>query len=222
MSGIIRESTDSNLQLLVEDYAPSDTKMIVESSKDQKKWYMNGIFMMAESRNRNNRIYSLHELTQQVNEANKTIKETNGILGELDHPKDRLETNTSLASHVITEMWMNGNNAHGKAMILPTPAGKIVQAILEAGVILGVSSRGTGRVDESGRVSSFVLKTIDIVTTPSAQNAYPEAIHESIDNYRRGKHIKTLAECAMEDVAAQKYLEKEIIGFLNHIKATKL
>lgn len=212
----------SDKMMLFERMLPEQGNLLVESSHDQKDWYMKGIFMTSEKKNRNGRIYTLGEMTEQVDEAMKMIKQTNGLLGELDHPENRLGTALANVSHVITELRMDGNNVRGVAKIINTPSGIIAREILKAGVILGVSSRGTGAVNESnGRVNGFKLNTIDIVTTPSAHDAYPQGIYESLQENAQGKHVISLAEAVIHDEAAQKYLSAEIIRFLSHINATK-
>lgn len=213
----------SDMIVLYEHLTPKEANIITESTIESgnKTLWLNGVFMMAEGKNRNGRIYKVDELTEAVKNANETIKQTNGMLGELDHPADRLSTQLDRVSHVIKELWMDGNNACGRAQILDTPMGLIAQKIIEAKVVLGVSSRGSGQVSESGYVSHFNLNTIDIVTTPSAPNAYPQAIRESIEQAKNGNQILTLAEAAKHDPAAQKYMTNEIMKFLNELNPKK-
>jgi hypothetical protein len=111
-------------------------------------------------------------------------------------------------------MWMNGNDAYGKAKLINTPMGNIAQELLKSGVKIGVSSRGAGNVNESGDVNGFQFITYDIVVTPSAPNAYPGLVYESIDRAKNGNKILTLAEQVRHDPAAQKYFKKEIMAWL--------
>lgn len=141
-----------------------------------------------------------------------TIKTSGGIPGELNHP-DNLAINLANVSHVITELRMDGNYAIGKAKILNTPSGAIARGLLEGGVRLGVSSRGTGNVNE-GTVSDFSLVTVDIVATPSGPGCYPDMVRESMENTK----ILTLAEQVVHDKNAQKYLVKEIFKFFEQLK----
>jgi hypothetical protein len=133
-------------------------------------------------------------------------------MGELSHPAD-LQINLDRVSHAITEMRMDGNNVVGKMKLLKTPCGDIARAIMEGGVRLGVSSRGTGSVGSDGRVSGFQFLTVDVVSVPSAPNAHPDLVREAIETTK----IITLAEAAQHDEAAQKYLKSEIKKFLKSI-----
>ena len=199
--------------LLIEDLVPTECNFIVESSSDSKSMWLNGICMQSSIKNRNGRNYPLTEIASAVDAAKQRIKECNGIFGELDHPQ-ALTINSDRISHVITEMWMNGSDAYGKAKLLNTPMGLIAQELLRSGVKIGVSSRGAGNVNESGDVQGFQFITYDIVITPSAPNAYPGMVYESLDRARNGKQILTLAEQVQQDPAAQKYFKREILKFL--------
>ena len=199
--------------LLCEELAPTECKIIQESSSDNKNMWLNGICMQSSIKNRNGRNYPLSEIAAAVANAKQRIQECNGIFGELDHPQ-ALTINSDRISHVITEMWMNGNDAYGKAKLLNTPMGLIAQELLRSGVKIGVSSRGAGNVNESGDVQGFQFITYDIVITQSAQNAYPGMVYESLVRARNGKQILTLAEQVQQDPDAQKYFKREILKFL--------
>lgn len=201
------------MELLVEELAPTECKVITESSGDGKNMWLNGICMQSSIKNRNGRNYPINEITSAVDNAKQRIKECNGIFGELDHPQS-LNINSDRISHVITEMWMNGNDAYGKAKLLNTPMGHIAQELLRSGVKIGVSSRGAGNVAESGDVNGFQFITYDIVVTPSAPNAYPGLMYESIEHAKNGNKILSLAESLQHDDAAQKYFKQEIMKFL--------
>jgi hypothetical protein len=193
---------------------------IVESKEEDghKNTYMNGIFIQAEQKNQNERVYPLNEIRTAVTSINEKIKSGFSVLGELDHPEE-LTINLDRASHIITEMWMDGNDGYGKLKLLETPMGKIAESMLKSGVKLGVSSRGSGNVDESGHVSDFEIVTVDIVAQPSAPNAYPRAIYESLFNMRGGSVIHETARAASEgDVIASKHLPNEIVKFINDLK----
>lgn len=199
--------------LLVEELQPIECNIIQESSADSKTMWLNGICMQSSIKNRNGRNYPLAEISAAVNNAKQRIAESGGIFGELDHPQT-LTINSDRISHVITEMWMHGNDAYGKAKLLNTPMGLIAQELLKSGVKIGVSSRGAGNVNESGDVNGFQFITYDIVITPSAPNAYPGLVYESLERARNGKQILTLAEQVRQDPAAQKYFKQEIMKFL--------
>lgn len=200
--------------LLVEELSAGEARVIQESSSDGKSMWLNGICMQSSLKNRNGRNYPLSEITAAVQNAQQRIKECNGIFGELDHPQT-LTINSDRISHVITEMWMNGNDAYGKAKLINTPMGNIAQELLRSGVKIGVSSRGAGNVNESGDVNGFQFITYDIVITPSAPNAYPGMVYESLEQAKNGNKILTLAEQVRHDPAAQKYFKKEILNWLS-------
>lgn len=202
-----------SIELLTEELLPTEAKLITESSSDGKTAFLSGIFMQGGVRNKNQRVYPVNEINEAVKIAQVQIKERNGLMGELDHPQS-LTVNLDRVSHVITEMYMDGNNAIGKAKLLNTPMGNIAKELVNSGVGLGVSSRGAGQVNESGDVSGFQFVTVDIVATPSAPNAYPSTIYESLDIAKNGHNIMNLAEAVREDPKAQQYLKKEILNWL--------
>jgi hypothetical protein len=199
--------------VLIETLMPSQAQIIEESSGDGKTHYLSGIFMQADVVNGNQRTYPLAEISSAVESAQKKIQEGMFIAGELNHPAD-LQINLERVSHIITELRMDGNNAVGKMKLLNTPMGMIAKNLLDGGLKLGVSSRGSGSVVE-GKVNGFQFLTIDIVSTPSAPDAYPQSIRESLEIAKNGKSIQTLAEAVIHDQAAQKYLAKEIAAFIN-------
>jgi len=198
-------------QLLIERLLPNEAAL-VESVDNAKNVYLSGRFMVGGEKNGNSRIYPVDEISRVVESAMNTIKTSGGIPGELNHP-DNLAINLANVSHVITELRMDGNYAIGKAKILNTPSGAIARGLLEGGVRLGVSSRGTGNVNE-GTVSDFSLVTVDIVATPSGPGCYPDMVRESMENTK----ILTLAEQVVHDKNAQKYLVKEIFKFFEQLK----
>ena len=120
---------------------------------------------------------------------------------------------------MITQMWMDGANGFGKLKILPTPMGQLVATMLESGVKLGVSSRGSGNVDDmSGKVSDFEIVTVDIVAQPSAPNAYPKAIYEGMMNMRNGHRVLEIAGEAGENQRVQKYLKEQVTRLIKDLK----
>ena len=203
-------------QLLIEEYSNNESFIVCESSEDSKNLFLKGVFMQADIQNRNKRIYPLHEMCRAVASANKMIQENGGIFGEADHPNS-LNININKISHIITELYMDGSNAIGKAKILDTPMGKIVKEISKTGVKYGVSSRGTGQVNEDGIVENFQIVTVDVVVHPSAMGATPSSIYENLQTYRKSEKIITLAESLQLDKAAQKYFSREIESFLKTI-----
>jgi hypothetical protein len=206
--------------MIIEELHPSECKLIQESSNDGKSMWLNGICMQSSIKNRNGRTYPLSEIANAVKSGADRIKESNGIFGELDHPES-LNINLDRVSHVITEMWMNGNDAHGKAKLLNTPMGHIAQELNRSGVKLGVSSRGAGNVNESGDVQGFNFITYDLVATPSAAGATPSTVYESLIHTKAGNKIMTLSEQMQQDPAAQKYFKKEILDWINSMQFQK-
>ena len=195
--------------------------MVVESVKedgDKKSLYMKGIFIQGGVKNANERVYPVSEIESAVNTLNEQITNGNSVLGEVDHPDD-LKINLDRVSHMIVNMWMDGPNGFGKLKILPTPMGQLVSTMLESGVKLGVSSRGSGNVDDgSGRVSDFEIVTVDIVAQPSAPNAYPKAIYEGLMNMRHGHRVLDIAKDAQSDQKVQRYLKDEMFRLIKDLK----
>ena len=200
--------------LLIEELKPSECHLMEEVSPDGKSLWLSGIFMQAGIKNRNGRVYPVTELSTAVEGAYQRIREQNGIMGELDHPPS-LQINLDRVSHVITEIRMQGTDAYGKAKLLNTPMGNIARELIKSGVKVGVSSRGAGNVNEGGDVSGFQFVTVDIVAQPSAPGAYPGSVYESLQQAKNGHNIISLAEEIRNDPAAQKYLKKEILKWLN-------
>ena len=203
-----------NTILLIEELTPNECNLVQESTQDGKTHYLSGIFMQADLKNKNGRVYPLSEIASAVDSAKTRISEQNGIMGELDHPQS-LQINLDRVSHVITELWMQGANAYGKAKLLNTPMGNIARELVNSGVKVGVSSRGAGNVNESGGVTGFQFITVDVVAQPSAPHAFPGSVYESLQYAKNGHNIQTLAEQVRHDEAAQKYLKKEILKWLS-------
>ena len=178
---------------------------------------MKGIFIEGDVRNQNNRIYTKEEIYSAVKSINEKIKGGYSVLGEADHPDD-LNINLDRVSHMITEMDTDGANGIGKLKILPTPMGNICKTLLESGVKLGVSSRGSGNVNESGIVKDFEIITVDIVANPSAPDAYPDPIYERIMNHSRGNVLLDVASATRHDKGAQRYLQEEVTNFIKNLK----
>lgn len=191
--------------------------IIVEGLKGEGELCMKGIFIQGDVRNQNQRVYPLREISNAVNVINEKIHGGLTVLGELDHPEE-LSINLDRVSHMITDMWMDGADGYGTLKIMPTPCGNIAKSLLQAGAKLGVSSRGSGNVAESGEVSDFEIVTVDIVAQPSAPNAYPRTIYESLFNMTGGQRLYNLAEQAVHDKRATKCLQKDIIKFINDLK----
>jgi hypothetical protein len=189
----------------------------IDEANGGKSLYMKGIFIEGDVQNQNGRVYPKDEIHNAVKTLNEKIKKGFSVLGEADHPDD-LNINLDRVSHMITEMDIDGANGIGKLKILPTPMGNICKTLLESGVKLGVSSRGSGNVNESGKVKDFEIITVDIVANPSAPDAYPDPIYERIMNHRRGNVLMDVASAVKHDDRAQRYLQEEVTNFINNLK----
>ena len=188
----------------------------VDNGKGGKSLFMEGIFVQGAKQNQNQRVYPVSEITKAVNSVQGKIDEGFTVLGEADHPDD-LQVNLDRVSHMIERMWMQGSDGYGRLKLLPTPMGQICITLLDNGVKLGVSSRGSGEVDNSGNVSGFEIQTVDIVANPSAPDAYPDPLYEQIMNGKRGNILLDVAAAKTEDDAAQKYLQEEVLKFIESL-----
>jgi hypothetical protein len=188
----------------------------VDNGKGGKSLFMEGIFVQGAKQNQNQRIYPVSEITKAVNSVQGKIDEGFTVLGEADHPDD-LQVNLDRVSHMIERMWMQGSDGYGRLKLLPTPMGQICITLLDNGVKLGVSSRGSGEVDNSGNVSGFEIQTVDIVANPSAPDAYPDPLYEQIMNGKRGNILLDVAAAKTQDDAAQKYLQEEVLKFIESL-----
>ena len=170
---------------LISEYHDSNLQVITEAKKNGKKEYViEGVFMQADKKNRNGRIYERSILEGAVNRYVKEQVNTGRAVGELNHPEGP-GINLDKVSHKITELRFEGSDVIGKASILQTPMGKIVEGLLEGGVKLGVSSRGMGSLEQKNGVmqvkKDFILATVDIVQDPSAPEAFVNGIMEGVD-----------------------------------------
>ncbi len=208
--------------MLRESLSFDQARILVEENEKDKSLYMEGICLQGGIENGNGRIYSVEEISRAVNNVAKQIKDGHSILGELDHPDD-LKVNLDRVSHMITNMWMDGPNGFGKLKILPTPMGNLVSTMLKSGVKLGVSSRGSGNVDDStGKVTDFDMVTIDVVAQPSAPNAYPRAVYEGLMNMRYGHRVLDIARDAATDQKVQQHLKKALTGLIKDLKIQEI
>jgi hypothetical protein len=170
---------------LITEYKETDVQCIVEKKEDGSKSHIiEGIFAMAESKNRNGRVYPKSIMEQAVGKYVDEQVSKNRAVGELNHP-DGPTVNLDKVSHLITDLQMEGNNVMGKARILDTPMGNIVKGLLEGGVQLGVSTRGMGSLEQRNGVmyvkDDFMLNTVDIVQDPSAPQAFVNGIMEGVE-----------------------------------------
>ena len=194
-------------------------QMVVENANEGKDLFMKGICIQGGVRNANQRVYPVNEIGRAVKTLNDQVSGGYSVLGEVDHPEG-LNINLDRVSHMITEMWMDGPNGYGKMKILPTPMGNLVSTMIQSGVKLGVSSRGSGNVSESGNgeVSDFEIITVDVVAQPSAPGAYPTPIYEHLMNARGGMKAYELAQATKHDTKAQKYLKESLINIISRLQ----
>ena len=170
---------------LIAEYIETDLDVIVEKAKNGKRsLIIEGVFMQANKKNRNGRVYERKVLEGAVNKYIKEQVKTGRAVGELNHPEGPT-INLDKVSHKITDLRWEGDDVVGKASILQTPMGKIVEGLLEGGVKLGVSSRGMGSLVQKKGVQhvggDFMLSTVDIVQDPSAPEAFVNGIMEGVD-----------------------------------------
>ena len=207
---------------LKEHLSFTQARVVLESEEaadgSGKTLYMKGICIEGGVRNANERVYPVHEITKAVDTINEQIKTGHSVLGEVDHPDD-LKINLDRVSHMIENMWMDGPCGYGKLKILPTPMGQLVKTMLDSGVKLGVSSRGSGNVNDSnGHVSDFEIVTVDVVAQPSAPNAYPTAIYEGLLNHTGGQKILEMFKDPAKSNKAQRYVQNEVIRLIRGLK----
>jgi hypothetical protein len=161
-----------------------DVQYVTEEKNGKKTSFIEGIYMQAEQKNRNGRVYPKPVLEAAVTKyVNEQVNKGRAV-GELNHPEGPT-INLDKVSHRITELRWDGNNVVGKALVLDTPMGKIVKGLMEGGVQLGVSSRGMGSLEQKNGTSvvrpDFILATVDIVQDPSAPEAFVNGIMEGVE-----------------------------------------
>ena len=168
---------------LISEHIEDDADFLIEQDdKGNKNYKIKGIFMQADIKNRNGRIYPMEVLQKEVKRYNKQYVNEKRAFGELGHP-DGPTVNLERASHLVTALYPDGKNFIGEAKILSTPMGEIVKSLMNDGAKLGVSSRGMGSLDQKNganyvRNDFYLATAADIVADPSAPNAFVEGIME--------------------------------------------
>ena len=202
-------------------FTQARVELLSEEAKDgsgTKTLKLKGVCIEGGVRNANERVYPVSEIAKAVDTVNEQIKTGHSVLGEVDHPDD-LKINLDRVSHMIENMWMDGSCGYGTLKILPTPMGQLVKTMLESGVKLGVSSRGSGNVnDANGHVSDFEIVTVDVVAQPSAPNAYPTAIYEGLLNHTGGQRLLEMFKDPSKSNKAQRYVQNEVIRLIRGLK----
>jgi hypothetical protein len=203
--------TQAGLEILSEE-------AVDEAGKKHQSLKLKGICIEGGVRNANERVYPVDEIAKAVDTINEQIKTGHSVLGEVDHPDD-LKINLDRVSHMIEKMWMDGPAGYGTLKILPTPMGELVKTMLTSGVKLGVSSRGSGNVnDHNGHVSDFEIVTVDVVAQPSAPNAYPTAIYEGLLNHKGGQRLLDMFKDPAKSGKAQRFVKEEVIRLIRGLK----
>jgi hypothetical protein len=202
-------------------FTQARAQVLLEEAADgsgTKTMKLKGICIEGGVRNANERVYPVNEIAKAVDTINEQIKTGHSVLGEVDHPDD-LKINLDRVSHMIENMWMDGPAGMGTLKILPTPMGELVKTMLQSGVKLGVSSRGSGNVnDANGHVSDFEIVTVDVVAQPSAPNAYPTAIYEGLLNHAGGQRLLEMFKDPAKSNKAQRYVKSEVIRLIRGLK----
>tara|TARA_E500000318_G_scaffold38867_2_gene37471 strand:+ start:3672 stop:4322 length:651 start_codon:yes stop_codon:yes gene_type:complete len=197
----------------------------LNEATSEKNYYIEGIFMQAEQKNRNGRVYPKETLMKEVNRYNEEYVQKNRALGELNHPQGPT-VNLDRVSHMIKELREQGNDVYGKAKIMDTPMGDIAKNLIKEGAKLGVSSRGMGSLKQNRSgvnevQKDFMLAAVDIVADPSAPNAFVNGIMEGAEwvwdgDVLREKQISEYAQ-AIEKASKRELEEKCLSVFTDFI-----
>ena len=215
---------------LITEYVEQNLETICEAKKDgTKNYFIEGVFMQSEKKNRNGRIYSKETMEKAVEKYVTEQVKTGRAVGELNHPEGPT-VNLDKVSHKITDLHWQGNDVVGKASILKTPMGKIVEGLLEGGVKLGVSSRGMGSLVSKNGVQyvgdDFMLSTVDIVQDPSAPSAFVNGVMEGVDwvwdnGIIKAQDIEEI-ETEIKSTSFKSLPEAEIRAFKNFLSKLNL
>jgi hypothetical protein len=169
---------------LIAEYTENDLEYITEDKNGKKNYAIEGVFMSAEQKNRNGRIYPRAVMEKAVDTYKTTQVVPGRAVGELNHPEGPT-VNLDKVSHKIESLDWSGNNVMGKATILATPMGEVVKGLLDGGVKLGVSTRGMGSLQRGNDAmvvkDDFILNAVDIVQDPSAPSAFVNGVMEGVE-----------------------------------------
>ena len=199
---------------LISEHIEQDTDYLIEQDvkTGNKNYKIKGIFMQADIKNRNGRIYPMEVLQKEVKRYNKEYINQKRAFGELGHP-DGPTVNLERASHMITDLYPDGKNFIGEAKILSTPMGEIVKSLMDDGAKRGVSSRGMGSLDQKNganyvRNDFYLATAADIVADPSAPNAFVEGIMEGKEWVWNNGLIKEADIAQMKDNIEENYAKR--------------
>ena len=169
---------------LISEFTDQNIEVITEAKDGKKKYIIEGVFAQANAKNRNGRVYPMEVMEGAIGKYNDTQVSKGRAVGELNHPEGPT-VNLDKVSHKIEKLQFEGNDVMGKATVLDTPMGQIVQGLLEGGVQLGVSTRGMGSLERRNDAMyvkpDFILNAIDIVQDPSAPGAFVNGIMEGVE-----------------------------------------
>lgn len=210
-------------QVLVERItAASSPLKVIEG--EGKRLFLEGIAIQGEVKNRNGRVYPKTEIERAVDTMARQIEQYGPIIGECDHPStgNALQINLDRATHLIHEVRMEGNDGYAKIEVIPYGLGEVLYGLAKHGARLGVSSRGSGVVDDGGRVSGFDIITIDIVANPSAPDAYPTAVFESLGHQHQDNKAVGLMESIRSNTEAQEFLKRGVLECIRNINTRKV
>lgn len=213
---------------LITDLAET-AQILTESVDGSKRMYIAGPFLMFDKPNRNNRVYPKKVMAEAVNKYRAEYIDRNRALGEMNHPQGRLQVDPERACIMTTELHEDGNYYYGKAKVLSTPLGKILENLLSDGVTIGVSSRGVGTVMKRGQLNEVkndfgLTVAADVVFDPSVGDAFVEHLMEEReyilvegayiekDLFEAKARIKTASSINLEEAKMQ-----ELQKFLNRI-----
>lgn len=199
---------------------------LTEENEGNKSYFIEGIFMQSDVKNRNNRVYKKPVLESAVDKYMSEQVNANRAIGELGHP-DTPSINLDRVSHKITELRWQDNNVIGRAKIMDTPMGNIVKSLIDEGVQIGVSSRGLGTLSNVNGINEvnddFMLSTVDIVADPSAPDAFVSGILEGKEwVWNGGSLVEAAAQQTKEEIQKQAFTEemalRAFVKFLKNIK----
>jgi hypothetical protein len=212
---------------LITETTQSEIQVLTEEKNGQKNYFIKGVFMESDTKNRNGRVYPNEIMEKEIGRYNNEYVKQNRAMGELGHPEGPT-VNLERVSHIIKNLSVDGKQIVGEAKIMDTPYGKIVKNLIDEGAKLGVSSRGMGSLKEQDGVNvvqeDFMLAAVDVVADPSAPNAFVNGIMEGkewiwdngvlkpvvIENYK--KIIKKTSSRRLEEQAI--HLFKDFISKL--------
>lgn len=220
--------TNGSYKLLIEkpQYNLS-TNYIQKNKESPSELYIEGPYMMASEKNKNNRIYDVNEMCNEVNRYKIESINNKSSIGELNHPMSP-EVNLERACHIVTELRQDGNVFYGKSKVLTTPCGMLVRNLISDGVRVGVSSRALGQLSEDGsgvsRVSNMKLIAIDCVSDPSFPKAFVNGILESkefiVTQDSNFEEVYNNFENSLNNIPRKdfdNYLREQVINFIKKI-----